>query len=34
VADRTAQTIHIDADPRTVMEVIADIGSYPEWVSE
>jgi ribosome-associated toxin RatA of RatAB toxin-antitoxin module len=34
VADRTAQTIHIDADARTVMEVIADIGSYPEWVSE
>ena len=34
MADRTAQTIHIDADPRTVMEVIADIGSYPEWVSE
>lgn len=34
VADKTAQTIHIDADPRTVMAVIADIGSYPEWVSE
>lgn len=34
MADRTAQTIHIDADPRTVMAVIADIGSYPEWVSE
>lgn len=34
MADRTAQTIHIDAQPRTVMEVIADIGSYPEWVSE
>lgn len=34
VADRTAQTIFIDADPRTVMDVIADIGSYPEWVSE
>ncbi len=34
MADRTAQTIHIDADPRTVMDVIADIGSYPEWVSE
>ena len=34
MADRTAQTIHIDADARTVMEVIADIGSYPEWVSE
>jgi ribosome-associated toxin RatA of RatAB toxin-antitoxin module len=34
VADRTAQTIHIDADPETVMGVIADINSYPEWVSE
>lgn len=34
VADRTAQTIYIDADPRTVMDVIADIASYPEWVSE
>lgn len=34
MADRTAETIHIDADPRTVMAVIADIGSYPEWVSE
>lgn len=34
VADRTAQTIHIGADPRTVMDVIADIASYPEWVSE
>jgi ribosome-associated toxin RatA of RatAB toxin-antitoxin module len=34
VAEKTAQTIYIDADPRTVMDVIADIGSYPEWVSE
>lgn len=34
MAERTAQTIHIDADPRTVMAVIADIASYPEWVSE
>ena len=34
VADKTAQTIHIDADPRTVMDVIADIASYPDWVSE
>jgi ribosome-associated toxin RatA of RatAB toxin-antitoxin module len=34
VADKTAQTIYIDADPRTVMDVIADISSYPEWVSE
>ncbi|MEI6251223.1 MAG: SRPBCC family protein [Mycobacteriaceae bacterium] len=34
MADRTAQTIFIDADLRTVMDVIADIASYPEWVSE
>ena len=34
MADKTAQTIFIDADPRTVMDVIADIGSYPQWVSE
>ncbi|MCV7261173.1 SRPBCC family protein [Mycobacterium shimoidei] len=34
MAEKTAQTIHIDADPGTVMSVIADIGSYPEWVSE
>jgi ribosome-associated toxin RatA of RatAB toxin-antitoxin module len=34
VADSTAQTIYIDADPKTVMDVIADIGSYPQWVSE
>ena len=34
MAEKTAQTIHIDADPGTVMDVIADIGSYPDWVSE
>jgi len=34
VADKTAQTIYMDADPATVMDVIADIGSYPEWVKE
>jgi hypothetical protein len=34
VADKTAQTIYIGADLRTVMDVIADIASYPEWVSE
>jgi len=34
VAEKTTQTIYIDADPGTVMDVIADIGSYPEWVSE
>ncbi|GFG84691.1 SRPBCC family protein [Mycolicibacter algericus] len=34
MADKTAQTIFIEADPDTVMKVIADIGAYPEWVSE
>lgn len=34
MADKTAQTIYIDADPETVMDVIADIGSYPQWVKE
>ncbi|MGH3563687.1 MAG: SRPBCC family protein [Mycobacterium sp.] len=34
MADKTAQTIFIQADPGTVMDVIADIGSYPDWVSE
>ncbi|MGV0791046.1 SRPBCC family protein [Mycolicibacterium sp. XJ1819] len=34
MADKTAQTIYIEADPSTVMDVIADIGSYPEWVAE
>jgi ribosome-associated toxin RatA of RatAB toxin-antitoxin module len=34
VAEKTAQTIYIDADPSTVMDVIADIGSYPQWVAE
>ena len=34
MAEKTAQTIYIDADPGTVMDVIADIDSYPDWVSE
>ena len=34
MADKTAQTIYIDADPSTVMDVIADIGSYPDWIAE
>ena len=34
MADKTTQTIYIDADPVTVMDVIADIGSYPDWVAE
>lgn len=34
VADKTAQTIYIDAGLATVMDVIADIDSYPDWVAE
>ncbi|CAN7497595.1 SRPBCC family protein [Mycolicibacterium frederiksbergense] len=34
MAEKTAQTIYIEADPSTVMDVIADIGTYPEWVAE
>ena len=34
MADKTTQTIHIDADPGEVMKAIADIDSYPEWISE
>ena len=33
-ADKTTQSIYIDADPGIVMDVIADIAAYPEWVSE
>lgn len=28
------QTIYIDADPDTIMNVIADVESYPNWISE
>jgi ribosome-associated toxin RatA of RatAB toxin-antitoxin module len=34
VAEKTSQTIYIEADPATVLDVIADIDSYPEWISE
>lgn len=34
MADKTTQTIYIEADPGTVMQVIADIDSYPQWISE
>ncbi|OBF23780.1 SRPBCC family protein [Mycobacterium sp. ACS4331] len=34
MADKTTQTIYIDADPGTVMDAIADIATYPEWVKE
>lgn len=34
MAEKTTQTIVIDAEPGKVMAVIADIAAYPEWVSE
>lgn len=34
VADKTRQTIYIDADPGEVMKAIADLESYPKWISE
>ena len=34
MAEKTTQTIHIDTDPATVLQVIADIDAYPEWISE
>lgn len=34
MADKTAQTIFVEAEPGAVMNVIADIGAYPEWISE
>lgn len=34
MAEQTTDKIFIDADPGTVLEVIADIDKYPEWISE
>ena len=34
MADKTTQTIYIDAAPDEVMKAIADIESYPQWISE
>lgn len=34
MAEKTQQTIYIDADPGEVMKAIADIEVYPEWISE
>jgi ribosome-associated toxin RatA of RatAB toxin-antitoxin module len=31
MADQTTSSILIDADPATVMDVIADFDAYPEW---
>ncbi|QUR67984.1 SRPBCC family protein [Mycobacterium spongiae] len=34
MADKTTQTIYIDADPGEVLKVIANIEAYPEWIGE
>lgn len=34
MAEKTTQTIYIEADPGEVMKAIADIEAYPEWISE
>ncbi|BBZ43611.1 SRPBCC family protein [Mycobacterium parmense] len=34
MAEKTTQTIYIEADPGVIMQVIADIDSYPKWISE
>ncbi|WP_421840032.1 SRPBCC family protein [Mycobacterium sp.] len=34
MAEKTTQTIYVDADPSTVLKVIADIDTYPDWISE
>ena len=31
MADQTASSIRVDAEPADVMEVIADFESYPQW---
>ena len=31
MADETSGSIDIDADPETIMDVIADLTVYPEW---
>ncbi|MFF3664651.1 SRPBCC family protein [Microtetraspora malaysiensis] len=34
MADRTTSSITIDADPASVMTVIADFPAYPEWAGQ
>lgn len=34
MADQASSTIRIDAPPDQVLEVIADIDSYPEWTGQ
>ena len=31
MTEQTSSTIVVDADPREVMKVIADLEAYPEW---
>jgi ribosome-associated toxin RatA of RatAB toxin-antitoxin module len=31
MAEQTESSVVIDASPQTVMEVIADLGAYPDW---
>lgn len=33
MADRTEGTVVIAAEPAAILDVIADIGSYPEWAN-
>ncbi len=34
MADRTESSIHVDAKPGVVLDVIADFEAYPEWAAE
>lgn len=34
MADRTESSIHVDAKPGIVLDVIADFEAYPEWAAE
>ncbi|WP_084956877.1 SRPBCC family protein [Thermoactinospora rubra] len=34
MADRTSSSITVDADPASVMAVIADFPSYPQWAGQ
>ena len=33
MAEQTESSIHIDADPATIMDIIADVASYPDWTT-
>ncbi|MGH3787542.1 MAG: SRPBCC family protein [Pseudonocardiaceae bacterium] len=33
MADQSTQSIVINAEPKTIMDVIADFSSYPQWAS-